>query len=177
MLRFVVPAAVFAVLVGFFFVGLGLNPAEVPSPFIGKPAPVLDVESLHDPAKRLTSAELAGRPWLLNVWGTWCVGCREEHDALLAIARTRALPIYGLAWKDDPQQALAWLDQLGDPYDAVGVDADGRVAIDWGVYGAPETFLVDAQGIVRYKHIGPLSLEIWRERFLPLIESASEPAS
>jgi cytochrome c biogenesis protein CcmG/thiol:disulfide interchange protein DsbE len=177
MLRFLVPAAVFAVLVGFFFIGLDLNPSQVPSPFIGKPAPALDVESLRDPAQRVTSAALAGRPWVLNVWGTWCVGCREEHEALLAIARSKKVPIYGLAWKDDRQQALAWLSQLGDPYDAVGLDADGRVAIDWGVYGAPETFLVDAQGIVRYKHIGPLSLEIWRERFLPLLESAQEPAS
>jgi cytochrome c biogenesis protein CcmG/thiol:disulfide interchange protein DsbE len=175
MLRFLVPAAVFVVLLGFLYAGLSLHPGVIPSPFIGKPAPALSVPLLHDEAGVLSSAEFAGKPWVLNVWGTWCVACREEHQALLQIARTRAVPIYGLDWKDDRDSALAWLQQLGNPYDAVGFDSEGRVAIDWGVYGAPETFLVDARGIVVYKHIGPLDLETWRREFLPLINAAKEP--
>jgi cytochrome c biogenesis protein CcmG/thiol:disulfide interchange protein DsbE len=175
MLRFLVPAAVFVVLLGFLYAGLSLHPSVIESPFIGKSAPPLSVPLLHDAAGVLSSAAFAGKPWVLNVWGTWCVACREEHQVLLQIARTKAVPIYGLDWKDDRDSALAWLQQLGNPYDAVGFDSEGRVAIDWGVYGAPETFLVDAHGIVVYKHIGPLDLEIWRSKFLPLIGAAKEP--
>jgi cytochrome c biogenesis protein CcmG/thiol:disulfide interchange protein DsbE len=177
MLRFLLPAAVFAVLLGFFYVGLSLNPGEVPSPFIGKPAPALDVASLQDANAIASSAQWRGRPWLLNVWGTWCAGCRQEHATLIAIARSKAVPIYGLAWKDDRERALEWLAELGNPYDAVGFDDHGRVAIDWGVYGAPETFLVDARGIVVHKHIGPLDMDVWRTQFVPLIEAAAGPAS
>lgn len=172
MLRFLVPAAVFVVLLGFLYVGLSLHPGEIPSPFIGKPAPALSVPTLHDEAKVLTSTDFAGKPWVLNVWGTWCVACREEHEALIQIARTKAVPIYGLDWKDDRASALAWLEQLGNPYDGVGFDFEGRVAIDWGVYGAPETFLVDGRGIVVYKHVGPLDMDIWRSKFIPLINKS-----
>ena len=177
MLRFLVPAAVFVVLLGFLYVGLSLRPGEIPSPFIGKPAPALSVSLLHDEAGVLSGADFAGKPWVLNVWGTWCVACREEHQALLEIARTKAVPIYGLDWKDDRASALAWLQQLGNPYDAVGFDSEGRVAIDWGVYGAPETFLVDARGMVVCKQIGPMDMEIWRKKFLPLINGAKGPCS
>jgi cytochrome c biogenesis protein CcmG/thiol:disulfide interchange protein DsbE len=177
MLRFLVPAAVFVVLLGFFYVGLQRDPSIVPSPFIDKPAPALDVPSLDDPGARLRSADMSGHPWLLNVWGTWCVGCREEHATLIEIARTQTVPIYGLAWKDEREAAKAWLEQLGNPYTAVGLDTEGRVAIDWGVYGAPETFLVDARGIVVHKHVGPLNMETWRRDFLPRIRKAQEPAS
>jgi cytochrome c biogenesis protein CcmG, thiol:disulfide interchange protein DsbE len=178
--RFIVPAAVavvFVVLVGFLYVGLYLNPTIIPSPYIGKPAPALQVPTLQDADRVLSSTDFAGRPWVLNVWGTWCVACREEHQTLLAIARTKAAPIYGLDWKDDRSSALEWLRRLGNPYDAVGFDDEGRVAIDWGVYGAPETFLVDATGTVVYKHIGPMTLQTWREHFLPVIEAAAGPGS
>jgi cytochrome c biogenesis protein CcmG/thiol:disulfide interchange protein DsbE len=117
----------------------------------------------------LSDADLRGQISLVNVWGTWCVGCRQEHDTLLAIAASGEVPIYGLNWKDDTLQARAWLQRLGDPYAATGVDADGRVAIDWGVYGAPETFLIAADGTVVYKHIAPLNLDIWQREFLPRI--------
>jgi cytochrome c biogenesis protein CcmG/thiol:disulfide interchange protein DsbE len=169
MLRFFAPAAVFVLLLGFLYVGLSLHPGEIPSPFIGKPAPALSVPTLHDAEHVLSSADLAGQPWVLNVWGTWCVACREEHPTLLEIARTRAVPIYGLDWKDDRDSALAWLSKLGNPYDAIGFDSEGRVAIDWGVYGAPETFLIDASGMVVCKQIGPMDMDTWRRRFLPLI--------
>jgi cytochrome c biogenesis protein CcmG, thiol:disulfide interchange protein DsbE len=177
MLRFLVPAAVFVVLLGFLYVGLSLNPTVIPSPFIGKPAPALEVASLHEPGKALSSTAFAGGPWVLNVWGTWCVACREEHQTLIAIARTKVVPIYGLDWKDDRESALSWLAQLGNPYDAVGFDDEGRVAIDWGVYGAPETFLVDGHGIVVYKHIGPMDMRTWRDQFLPKIAAAAGPRS
>jgi len=169
MLRFLVPAAVFVVLLGFLYVGLSINPSVIPSPFIGRPAPALSLPTLHESERTLTSAEFAGRPWLLNVWATWCVACREEHATLIEIARTNAVPMYGLDWKDDRESALAWLARLGNPYDAVAFDAEGRVAIDWGVYGAPETFLIDANGTVICKQIGPLDMETWRDKFLPLI--------
>ena len=173
MLRFLVPAAVFVVLLGFLYAGLSLHPGVIESPFIGKSAPPLSVPLLHDAAGVLSSAAFAGKPWVLNVWGTWCVACREEHQVLLQIARTKAVPIYGLDWKDDRDSALAWLQQLGNPYDAVGFDSEGRVAIDWGVYGAPETFLVDPQGVIVHKYVGALTMEAWEKEFLPRINAKS----
>ncbi len=158
MSRFAIPLFVFLLLVVLLWAGLGKDPSMVPSPLIGKPMPAFDLPRLDDPTQRLTDQDLRGRVSLLNVWATWCVGCRQEHATLLAIAQTGAAPIYGLNWKDDRLQARAWLERLGNPYVATGVDADGRVAIDWGVYGAPETFLIGADGRVIYKHIAPLSL-------------------
>ena len=177
MLRFLLPAAVFAVLLGFLYAGLSINPSVIPSPLIGKPAPALSLPTLHDSARRLESTAFSGQPWVLNVWGTWCVACREEHATLVEIARTKVVPMYGLDWKDDRDSALAWLAQLGNPYDAVAFDAEGRVAIDWGVYGAPETFLVDANGMIVCKQIGPLDMETWRTKFLPLIRGAKGPCT
>jgi len=173
-LRFLLPAAVFAVLLRFLYVGLSLHPDVIPSPFIGKPAPALSLPTLHDETRTLSSTQFAGRPWLLNVWATWCVACREEHATLVEIARSKAVPMYGLDWKDDRGTALALLAQHGDPYDAVAFDAEGRVAIDWGVYGAPETFLIDADGTVVCKQIGPLDMDTWRSKFLPLISGAKK---
>jgi cytochrome c biogenesis protein CcmG/thiol:disulfide interchange protein DsbE len=170
--RFLVPAIAFAALIGFFVVGLQRDPGQIPSPLIGKPAPAFALESLGDPSWKVGSGDFAGRPWLLNVWATWCAGCRDEHEALLAIARENAVPIMGLNWVDDRALALRWLEQLGNPYVAVAYDPEGRTAIDWGVYGAPETFLIDAGGRVVKKHIGPLTLETWRRDFVPLIEGA-----
>jgi cytochrome c biogenesis protein CcmG/thiol:disulfide interchange protein DsbE len=175
MLRFLVPAAVFVVLLGFLYAGLSINPSVIPSPLIGKPAPPLSLPTLHDPARRLESTAFGGQPWLLNVWGTWCFECRAEHATLIEIARTKVIPMYGLDWKDDRGTALAWLEKLGNPYDAVAFDAEGRVAIDWGVYGAPETFLVDANGMIVCKQIGPLDIETWRNKFLPVIQGAKGP--
>ncbi len=173
-LRFVVPALVFAALVGFFIVGLRLNPGEIQSPLIGKPAPAFSIESLGDPARQVGSADFPGKPWLLNVWATWCAGCREEHETLLAIASENRVPLMGLNWRDDRALALGWLDQLGNPYVSVAFDPDGSTAIDWGVYGAPETFLVGADGLVLRKHIGPLTMAVWERDFVPLLAPAGE---
>jgi cytochrome c biogenesis protein CcmG/thiol:disulfide interchange protein DsbE len=172
MLKYLVPLAVFVALGVFLWSGLGRNPGDLPSPLIGKEAPTFKLPSLQDPAYAVDSAELRGRPYVLNVWGTWCVGCRHEHPVLLQIAQRRQVPIIGLAWKDDPEAARQWLVQLGNPYDAVADDRDGRVAIDWGVYGAPETYLVGADGRVLYKHIAPLTLEIWEQEFEPRLAEA-----
>jgi cytochrome c biogenesis protein CcmG/thiol:disulfide interchange protein DsbE len=171
-LKFLAPAVAFAVLVVFFALQLRHgDPGRLPSALIGKPAPAFSLESLAEPARRVGSADHAGKPWLLNVWATWCAGCREEHEALMAIARTKRVPIVGLNWRDDRTLALRWLSQLGDPYVSIAYDPDGRTAIDWGVYGAPETFLIGADGTVLRKHIGPLSVAAWEREFLPLLDA------
>jgi len=172
--RFLLPAAAFAVLVGFFVVGLHRDPGTLPSPLIGKPAPAFSLESLGDPAWRVGNTDFTGRAWILNVWATWCAPCREEHGALLAIARENRVPIMGLNWRDDRSLALRWLAQLGNPYVSVAYDADGRTAIDWGVYGAPETFLIGADGRVLKKHVGALTMDIWQREFVPLLPAAGE---
>lgn len=168
-LRFLLPAVAFAALLALLAYGLRLKPGEIASPLVGKPAPAFTLESLGRPEWKVGSADFAGRPWLLNVWATWCVGCREEHESLLAIARENRLPMMGLNWRDDRNLALAWLAELGNPYVSVAYDPEGRTAIDWGVYGAPETFLIGRDGRVLHKRVGPMSAEIWREQFLPLI--------
>jgi cytochrome c biogenesis protein CcmG/thiol:disulfide interchange protein DsbE len=172
MWRYLLPLAVLAVLVGFFYRGLHSDPAAIPSPLIGKPAPGFELPSVRDDQRLVASKDYAGRMYALNVWGTWCVGCRQEHDTLLQIAQSRAVPIVGLNWKDDRALAVRWLDELGDPYVEVAFDPEGRTAIDWGVYGAPETFLVSADGRVLHKHIAPLTLAIWERDFMPLIRAA-----
>jgi cytochrome c biogenesis protein CcmG/thiol:disulfide interchange protein DsbE len=172
--RFLLPALAFTILIGFFVVGLQRDPGAIPSPFIGKPAPAFSLESLGDPTWKVGTADFAGRPWVLNVWATWCVGCREEHAALLSIARENRVPIMGLNWRDDRALALGWLERLGNPYISVAYDPEGGTAIDWGVYGAPETFLIDAEGRVIKKHIGPLTVETWQREFLPLLPSTGE---
>ena len=166
---------VFAVLVGFFLVGLRQNPGEIRSPLIGRPAPAFSDESLADSTRRVGSADFQGKTWLLNVWATWCGGCREEHPVLLAIAREGRVPIVGLNWRDERNLALRWLEQLGNPYASVAFDPEGRTAIDWGVYGAPETFLINADGRVVQKRIGPMTQEVWEREFRPLLP-APEPA-
>jgi cytochrome c biogenesis protein CcmG/thiol:disulfide interchange protein DsbE len=173
-LRFILPVIVFAGLVVFFFIGLRLNPGEIQSPLVGKPAPAFALESLGDPARQVGSADFAGRPWLLNAWATWCAGCRDEHEALMAIARQYRVPMVGLNWRDDRALALRWLDQLGNPYVAVAFDQDGRTAIDWGVYRAPETFLIGADGTVLRKHIGAITVEAFERDFVPLLAPQGE---
>ena len=169
MWRYFVPVAVLAVLAIFFYGGLGLNPSQVTSPLLGKPMPEFSLPTVTNPAVTVGSATIKGQLALLNVWGTWCVECRREHPFLLELARSSGVPIYGLNVKDELGNAVAWLDDLGDPYVASGFDADGRVAIDWGVYGAPETFLIGRDGMILHKHISPLTPAIWRRDFLPLI--------
>jgi cytochrome c biogenesis protein CcmG, thiol:disulfide interchange protein DsbE len=171
MWRYLIPVGLLAALVIFFFVGLGRDKETLPSPLIGKPAPQFSLPSVGGNVPTVSSSDFVGRPYVLNVWATWCVGCREEHEALLEIASRGEVPIVGLNWKDEMQLAQQWLQQLGNPYVATAFDEEGRVAIDWGVYGAPETFLIDASGKVIHKHVAPLSVEIWEREFLPLLKN------
>lgn len=175
--RFLVPLGIFAALAVLLGVGLTMDPRTVPSPLIGKPVPRFELVQLKNPDARLSDADLRGRVSVVNVWGTWCAGCRQEHDTLLRLARTGEAPIFGLNWKDDRELALQWLRQLGDPYAATGFDQDGKVAIDWGVYGAPETFVIDAEGIIRYKHIGILTEQLLERDILPLVRRLKAEAS
>jgi cytochrome c biogenesis protein CcmG, thiol:disulfide interchange protein DsbE len=164
------PLAAFALLALLLGVGLTLKPREVPSPFIGKPAPAFALPHLNDAAQRFEPASMRGKVWLLNVWASWCAPCREEHPLLVAVARDSRLPIVGLNYKDDTRAAQEWLLRLGDPYLLTAVDGDGRAGIDWGVYGVPETFVVDRDGVVRHKVIGPLTQEVWKNEVLPLLQ-------
>ena len=168
-LKFALPAIMFVGLMGFFLAGLFLDPSYIPSPFINKPAPSFDLPKLLVDDERITLQDMRGNYSLVNVWATWCSGCRQEHDTLLSIVANYNMPIYGLNWKDDSEKAKVWLDRLGNPYVANGVDIIGTTAIDWGVYGAPETFLISPDGIVLHKYIGPMSLNVWRDEFLPLM--------
>lgn len=170
-LRFLAPALLFAVLLPLLIFGLSRDPSVVPSPYIGKPAPAMDLPNLEDPEQRVTSAAYAGDVALVNVWATWCVGCRQEHEFLLALTERADVPIYGLNWRDQRPAALNWLDRLGDPYVATGFDPDGSAGIDWGVYGAPETFLIGRDGRVLQKHAGPLDEAVWQQKFAPLLAS------
>ncbi|MDQ7075069.1 MAG: DsbE family thiol:disulfide interchange protein [Gammaproteobacteria bacterium] len=169
MSRYFLPLGVFVLIAFFLGVGLTLDPKEVPSPFIGKPAPEFSLPRLDNAQQNLSPKDMQGQVWLLNVWATWCVSCRAEHALLVDLSRRNLLPIVGLNYKDDNGEAQRWLQRLGNPYYANAVDADGRVAIDWGVYGAPETFVIDKKGIVRYKHIGPVTRQSLNETLLPLI--------
>jgi len=172
MSRYAIPVIILLVLGGFFLRGLGLNPTYIESPLIGKPAPEFSLPDLIDPSANVSTSDLVGQFTLLNVWGTWCPECRNEHDFLLSLARS-GMPIYGLNWKDERDKALEWLEVLGDPYVASAADVIGDVAIDFGVYGAPETFLIGPDLTVLQKHISPLTPEVWETRFVPLIEEHS----
>jgi cytochrome c biogenesis protein CcmG, thiol:disulfide interchange protein DsbE len=167
--RFALPGAVFALLVVVLAIGIKHSPEKgaIVSPLLGKPAPQFSLPNLTDPARVVSSAGLKGRWYLLNVWGTWCGECRAEHEMLLEVRRAAVVPLVGLDWKDDDAQALSWLAQLGNPYEVIAVDRSGRTAIDWGVYGAPETFLVNPQGIVVFKHVGALTPDVWTRDILP----------
>ena len=167
--RWSIPLAVFVLLVAFLWVGLGRDPREVPSPLIGKPAPPFKLAQLHAPDTLLSNDDLKGKVWLLNVWASWCVSCRVEHPLLVQLAKANIVPVYGLDYKDKPDDGRAWLAQNGNPYTASIVDQDGRVGIDYGVYGVPETFLIDKTGIIRYKQIGPLTAEALQQKILPMV--------
>jgi len=168
-LKFLLPLAAFLALAFFLFRGLSLDPREVPSPLIGKPAPAFALTRLDDPAQTIQLADMKGRVWILNVWASWCVACRQEHPLLVEFSRKKLVPIYGLNYKDKRRDGLAWLDRLGNPYDASLFDVDGRVGIDFGVYGVPETFIVDKQGVIRMKHIGPLTPDVLHNEIEPLL--------
>lgn len=172
MIRYILPLVAVVALIVFLSLGLTRgDPRALPSPFIGKPAPLFELPKLKDLESTISSEDLAGKFTLVNVWATWCAGCRQEHDFLLELSESNAIPIYGINWRDTRPEALQWISQLGDPYVASGYDVDGRVGIDWGVYGAPETFLVSGDGIVVHKHLGPLNRNIWEQDFIPLIDA------
>ncbi len=174
--KFLIPLVLFLVMVGFLYVGLNLNPREVPSPLIGKPAPAFSLPSLDDPSRTVSPADFKGQVWLMNVWATWCVSCRAEHETLVRLAKQNVVPIVGLNYKDDNEAAKKWLATLGNPYQVTAVDADGRIAIDWGVYGAPETYVIDKQGRIRHKHIGPVTPAALTQQILPLVEKLRQEA-
>lgn len=176
MKRFLLPLGIFALVAVVLGVGIWRSPEKgvIVSPLLGKPAPQFSLPNLTDPAHPVRSADLRGRWYLFNVWGTWCGECRAEHDMLLQVRRSAVVPLIGLDWKDDDAQAQAWLAQLGDPYEVVAVDRSGRIAIDWGVYGAPETFLVNPQGVVVYKHVGALTPEVWMRDILPRVQHVAD---
>ena len=167
--KFLVPLGLFFVLAGFLAFGLTLNPREIPSPLIDKPAPDFRLTRLEMPDAELGLADMRGQVWLLNVWASWCVACRQEHPVLIDFARREVAPLIGLNYKDERADALGWLKQHGDPYVTSVVDSDGRVGIDYGVYGVPETFLIDQNGMIRYKQIGPVTPEVVRDVLLPKI--------
>ena len=168
MKRFLWPLAIFLLLVGFLAAGLKLDPREVPSPLVGKAAPAFELPVLQQPDKRFSPADMRGKVWLLNVWASWCESCRDEHPLLVELSNKGVLPILGLNYKDQEEDAQRWLKQFGNPYRLSVVDADGRIGIDYGVYGVPETYLIDAEGVIRYKRIGPVTAAIIEQKILPL---------
>ena len=171
MLRYLAPLAVLGIMIVVFVIGLQRDPTILPSPFLDKPAPRFELPRLTDPGRTISNADYAGKVALVNVWATWCVGCRQEHEFLLRLQDENVVPIYGLNWRDRREDAIEWLDNLGNPYVASGYDGDGRVGIDWGVYGAPETFLISKDGRVLHKHLGPLNRVAWDKDFVPLIQA------
>jgi cytochrome c biogenesis protein CcmG, thiol:disulfide interchange protein DsbE len=168
--RYLVPLALFLAMAALLYRGLGIDPRLVPSPLVGKSAPQFSLTRLEDPSATLSNSDFTGQVSLLNVWATWCVSCRAEHQVLMQLAAGGQVPIYGLNYKDDRPAALRWLEQFGDPYRANAYDADGRVGIDWGVYGTPETFVIDKRGVIRHKYTGPLTQEIVQRELLPLVK-------
>lgn len=173
-LRLLVPLVLFIVLVAFLWRGLSRDPREVPSPLINKAAPEFRLAQLHTPDKQFGTADMKGKVWLLNVWASWCVSCRVEHPLLVELAKANVVPVVGLNYKDKNDLGLAWLKQNGDPYTLSVVDADGRVGIDFGVYGVPETFVIDKDGMIRYKQIGPITVEALEKKILPLVRTLQQ---
>lgn len=169
MMRYILPFVAFVVLAIFLYIGLGLDPHEVPSPLINKPAPAFVLPQLHDPSKQFSTEEMKGKVWLLNVWASWCVTCKEEHPILMQLAQQNLVPILGLDYKDERAAGEAWLSKGGDPYTLTMSDTEGRIGIDYGVYGVPETYVIDKLGVIRYKQIGAVTAKSLREKILPLI--------
>ena len=169
-----IPLALFIVLVGFLLVGLRRDPHEVPSPLINKSAPDFQLPQLQSATATFGAKEMRGKVWLLNFWGTWCVACREEHPLLVQYAKTGAVPIYGVDYKDERAAALQWLNEFGNPYTLTAFDVDGRISIDYGVYGAPESYLIDRNGVIRFKQIGPVTEDVWQNKILPLVKELNK---
>lgn len=174
MIRYLIPLALFIALVVFLFVGLGRDPHLVPSPLLHKPAPAFKLAQLKDPSRSFSPEEMRGKVWLLNVWASWCISCRDEHPLLLEYARSGEVPIYGLNYRDKREDALSWLGELGDPYVLSVSDLDARVGMDYGVYGAPESYLIDRNGVIRFKQIGPITPAVWEKNILPLAKELSK---
>ncbi len=172
--RFLLPLVAVVVFIPILILGLGSDPSELPSQYIGKPAPEFSLPTLKDPSKTFSTADLKGQVSLVNIWATWCGGCRTEHPFLMELSRTNTIPIYAIDWRDNRPDALNFMNQLGNPYVASGFDEDGRVGIDWGAYGAPETFLINAEGMVVYRFTGPLNRALWEQEFVPRIAELEE---
>ena len=168
--KFLIPLGIFVVLVIFLGRGLSLDPREVPSPLIGQPAPAFSLSQLDKPTQMIGTEQLLGQVWILNVWASWCVACRDEHPVLVEFSKTGVAPIYGLNYKDKREPAMNWLQQLGNPYTASIFDESGRVGIDFGVYGVPETFVIDKLGVIRYKKTGPVTQETIQSIIVPLVK-------
>lgn len=175
-----IPLVLFIGLVAFLLVGLHRDPHEVPSPLINKAAPSFQLPQLHDPMKNFSPQDMRGKVWLLNFWGSWCIACREEHPLLVEYAKSRVIPIYGVDYqyandsKDERTAALQLLEELGNPYTMTAFDAEGRTSIDYGVYGAPESFLIDKKGVIRFKQIGPITEDVWNNKILPLAKQLAQ---
>jgi cytochrome c biogenesis protein CcmG, thiol:disulfide interchange protein DsbE len=169
-MKFAIPLAGFCVLAVFLTLGLRVDPRLVPSPLIGRLAPPFRLAQLHDPDRTFSPDQMRGRVWLLNVWASWCVSCRAEHPLLMALADAQVVPVYGLDYKDERDAALAFLDTHGDPYELSIQDPDGRAGIDYGVYGVPETYLIDKAGVIRFKQVGPVTADVVEQTILPLVE-------
>lgn len=174
MMRFIWPLVAFLVLSWFLYKGLGLNPREVPSPLIDKPAPAFSLPQLQQPDKNFSPADMKGKVWLFNLWASWCESCKQEHPVLVEISRQNLVPIVGLDYKDQRDAAQAWLARGGNPYMLNAFDADGRIGIDYGVTGVPETFVIDKQGIIRDKIIGLVTPENFQTRVLPLVRKLEQ---
>ncbi|HAF45932.1 MAG TPA: DsbE family thiol:disulfide interchange protein [Gallionellaceae bacterium] len=174
MMRFILPLVIFLALAAFLFKGLSLDPREVPSPLIDKPAPAFILPQLHNPKKQFSPQDMKGKVWMLNVWASWCGSCKDEHPILMDIAQQKIVPVYGLNYKDKREDGLATLRNSGDPYTLVIFDADGKVGFDYGVYGVPETYIIDKQGVIRDKIIGAVTRQNLRERIQPLIEELNK---
>lgn len=170
MKRALIPLFIFLALAGFLFKGLFLDPREVPSPLVGKAAPQFNLPRLDSPEKTFSPKEMLGKVWLLNAWASWCPACKDEHPLLVELSKTGFVPIVGLDYKDTNQEAQQWLDQAGNPYVLNAIDANGRVGIDYGVYGVPETYVIDKKGMIAYKQIGPVTMEALRDKIIPLVK-------
>lgn len=173
--RFLLPLGLFVVLLGFLAVGLNRDPREVPSPLVGKPAPAFEVPQLGDPTRTFAPKDMLGKVWLFNVWASWCPSCRDEHALIVHAARSGDLPaVVGLNWKDQRPDALRWLAQFGDPYQVIAYDPENRIGIDYGVYGAPETYVIDKAGIIRFKQIGAITSDVLDKKIKPLVKELNQ---
>ena len=170
-MRFILPLGVFGLLVVLLGLGLTMDPKKVPSPLIGKPAPAFNLPQLHNQQVSFAPENFKGKVWILNVWASWCVSCRAEHKVITKLANMKLVDIVGLNYKDEPKDGQLWLQQFGNPYTLSALDYEGRAGIDWGVYGVPETFVIGKDGLIKYKHIGPVTDQALVEEILPVLKT------